>query len=165
MRNLLFITALLIGSLACQLPEIPTAPRINFSPDVHLYEWALSDGSGEIAGEAFLRQRGGGVVTCAGAGVVAYPAGPWVDAWVKANDPYWRSNMFEEELHPDLFGYTRHTTCRNDGTFVFRNMPAGDWFITTTVTWWIPGRYGGTEGGVLTRRVSVANDLVEIIIN
>src|SRR5262245_20885928 len=71
MRFLLGITFLVLAITGCahRPPAQVTTP---FEPAAHVAY--LSTGSGTLTGQGFLRQRGGGVVTCAGSEVYVFPA-------------------------------------------------------------------------------------------
>ena len=88
---------------------------------------------GRVEGDGFLRQRGGGVVTCAGSEV-------------------WLLRLTEEEragllgsmilLGGDLRGRFRDKSdpfatavCGVDGRFIFDNVPHGTYGVVTTVEW------------------------------
>jgi hypothetical protein len=48
-----------------------------------------------------------------------------------------------------------------NGRFVFKNVPPGEYFITTKVIWEAPTGYKGSlqpQGGTITKRVPVKND-------
>ncbi len=54
-----------------------------------------------------------------------------------------------------------------DGRFKFESVPAGEYFVTTTIIWEIPSRSGlQRQGGLVTKRISVEDGQeIEIIIH
>lgn len=144
----LTVALLLLAGCAAPPPPAPMDLQSQFSPqDVQAF---LGIGTGAVKGQGFLRQRGGGVVTCAGAPVQLIPATPY----------------FREFLHQLRIGrrpgpdqsldsyrtYFRRSNCDAQGNFEFDNLPAGSWFVMTEVRWTV-GHL--PQGGVLLREISV----------
>lgn len=117
----------------------------------------LADGSNTIKGNAFLRQRGGGVVTCAGQSVVLVPATKYaierfrmlygtVDSGVS-------DDRRDHAFVPDSSEY-RHmiktTKCDAQGNFTFERVADGEFFISVLVTWSVGY---SPQGGSLMQRV------------
>lgn len=163
------LTLLVIGGallLNCEVPPPPDPPDpapVVWAPVVpEDYVWSLdgSDGAGQILGSALLRQRGGGVVTCAGEVVLLWPSGPWSDEWMQKNIPTGFREVLSEiplsEVSP-LFGeYGRSMICDAQGEFIFDDVPVGTWYLMTNVIWMVPGRFGGYRvGGTLVERIHV----------
>ncbi|MWD27716.1 hypothetical protein E0K89_009540 [Aquicoccus sp. SCR17] len=118
------------------------------------------DGRARIEGQAFLRQRGGGVVTCAGSGVLLIPAGGYATELftrVWGNPEGGVAGTFvmgPKTLPPGFLEYTRQSRCDAEGDFVFERVPDGTYFVASQVTWTVPGSYL-PEGGVVGRRIAV----------
>lgn len=122
-------------------------------------------GSAVVAGQAFLKTRGGDVKTGAGNAVYIMPVTSYstfaydqrsADAPLSQPDP--RMNAF-----------TRETAADASGRFSFKNVPNGNYYIKTSVTWEVPtgGKYSymSTQGGDLWKTVRVENDeSVDVII-
>jgi hypothetical protein len=139
---------LFLAACAAPPPPPPMDLQSQFSP--HDVQAFLASGTGSIKGQGFLRQRGGGVVTCAGAPVQLIPATPY----------------FREFLHQLQIGrrpgpdqsldsyrtYFKRSNCDAQGNFDFENLPAGPWFVMTDVRWTVGNM---PQGGVLLREVSV----------
>lgn len=96
-----------------------------------------------VSGQAFLRQRGGGVVTCAGARVRLLPS-PEADVG-----------------HDRRCRACRETVCDAQGRFRFDGVPARAWILSTEVRWVVAGF---TEGGVLTEILAVKPGRNEIVL-
>jgi hypothetical protein len=120
----------------------------------------LEPGDGRITGSALLRQRGGGVVTCAGNEVFLVPSTPSVSAELE------RIFGGEEGYRPHG-GYStgiggtmvappepnRRSICNPQGSFVFNNVGAGRWHVITTVIWEAGSAY---QGGTLLGTTQIA---------
>jgi hypothetical protein len=75
-----------------------------------------------------------------------------------------RSGKRVENFDPVWRDIVRRTTANGQGEFVFREVPAGDWYVLTWNTWNAGGSYLW-QGGYLGQLVSVPPDgTVESII-
>jgi hypothetical protein len=115
----------------------------------------LQPGANTIKGNAFMRQQGGGVVTCAGSTVMLIPATAYATARVRA--VYGTASLAQRPVRftPDYALYeqlTRKTRCDAQGHFVFDSVADGEFFALTQVLWVIAGRQ---QGGYLIQHVSV----------
>lgn len=115
-------------------------------------EWAPYQGTGDgaIEGQAFLRQQGGGVVTCAGDEVLIFPATPSMQRMV-ARIRAERSRV-DLSASPSYARGGRKTICDAQGNFRVDGLPPGEWFVNTDVIWTV-GYY--QQGGGLIGRVTV----------
>ena len=130
-------------------------------------------GTNTIKGNAFLRQKGGGVVSCAGSEVLLIPKGAYSTermerlfgiATVKGYNPagFGRRAPAAPE---GFFSATRETTCDIDGKFEFKNLSAGSYFITTDVFWTASSYFSPPQGGNLMVPVTFAgNDEVRNVV-
>lgn len=138
----------------CAQPVQQLGPRV--VPIATPYDQAeatalLVPGTATIQGSAFLRQRGGGVVTCAGSVVRLIPATAYARARATALYGPTQSGIAREALKfdPDPAAYEttlRTTKCDAQGKFSFENVAAGAFLVQTLVTW----RVGAAmQGGAL----------------
>lgn len=148
---------------ACATPPSPPPTWSSHSPENEATEYApyFTNGSGAITGQAFLMQRGGGVVVAAGQVVTLDPAtSTGIEWWNKAGTNY----QFKELTHPSTsFQKARKTEVADaSGKFTFSNLPAGKYFVRTILTWEVP--YHGMQGGVLGEIVEVKDNQVKNLI-
>jgi hypothetical protein len=116
------------------------------------HETFRSSGSASITGQAFLRQQGGGVVTCAGSKVVLFPATPYFREFVG----HLRAGRIPEVSPTSgAGGIAKRGQCDAQGNFAFTSLPAASWLVVTEVTW-IAGRYSSQQGGPLIREVAIS---------
>lgn len=127
------------------------------------------DGNNTVTGQAFLTQRDGGVVTCAGRSVIIYPN---VAYFLVARD-----GLQDVQFNKELSALKQGTQCDAQGNFEFEGIANGEWIIETSVSWEvakvgyigaysIPSiysfgyyyRYNDKQGGFMRKRVSVSND-------
>lgn len=110
----------------------------------------IKAGTGALAGQAFLRQQGGGVVTCAGSQVMLFPATPYfreVLLIMRSGDTPIINRQF-----PEMAVLDRRSQCDAQGNFVFTGLPAGRYIVLTQVQWMV-GYHA--QGGVVGREVDV----------
>jgi hypothetical protein len=116
-------------------------------------------GRAKIEGQAFLRQRGGSVVTAAGNTVNLIPASTYArERFAKI----YNGRKFAETLLPadtrdaSYVHMMRSTIADAQGNFVFDNVAPGEYFVQTQVTWSVPGRYL-LEGGSMWELVKIGD--------
>lgn len=97
------------------------------------------EGTATIQGSALIRQRGGGVVNCAGKSVALIPSGAYARErkrilYGMATSPGYfnfAANVFGGKMPEDApqqyFAYARAARCDVDGRFEFKNVALGSW--------------------------------------
>jgi hypothetical protein len=150
MRKLAILIVLALAACVAVTPP----PAWDPMTDAYEAEYAhyLGVGGAVLNGQAFLTQRGGGVVYAAGRTVTLDPAtSVGAEWWSKAGTNYqWRDSM------PDSpsFGKARRTTVADGtGRFRFADLPPGWYYVRTDVTWEAP--YHGIQGGLVGQLVEV----------
>lgn len=122
----------------------------------------LSEGKNTIHGSAFIRQGGGGIVTCAGGPVELVPATDYASARVyalygstqKGYNSVKGGKRVDFKNEPPLYDtLTRTATCDAQGFFKFDKVADGDFYIASIVVWEV-GRFN-YQGGALMQRVTV----------
>lgn len=153
---LLAATAVLAAACA------PTAPLVVHTPfDPEAGAWSAARGTGSIAGQGFLRQQGGGVVTCAGAEVAAVPVTSYSTErmtllYGRVDQGFNPVPPFGRQLAESPQGYQaqmRRTRCDAQGRFRIGELPPGEYYVITTVTWMVGN---SQQGGGLMARVRLA---------
>lgn len=160
LANVLSMSAVLALSVAC-------APNNNSAVNQHRKVINLQytedmvapyniSGKGSLNGQAFLRQQGGGVVTCAGEDVRVLPdVAPTREGnrGIAQGDivNYLSDGMRVSVKWPKAF---RTGTCDADGRFSFSGLADGRWSVMTIVQWRVGYR---EQGGVLQSFFEVKN--------
>ncbi|MCF7971812.1 MAG: hypothetical protein K9L22_11700 [Methylococcaceae bacterium] len=90
----------------------------------------LKKGLNKVTGQAFLRQKGGDIVTCAGEIVTLHPNTDYFNYVYSISEHYIKHKQFENEA-----SLVKQTKCDAQGDFEFYNVPEGEWVIKTTVQW------------------------------
>ena len=151
----ILITMFLLS--ACAAPQ-PVQMQSTF--DAELHKPFIQDGTGSIKGQGFLRQQGGGVVTCAGNPATMYPATQFfkeaVSILAAGREPQQGTNLNE--------GYgklLKTSQCDAQGNFTFTGLPAGNWLVLTEVVWVIGHQ---RQGGVLMREVTVGDGEAQVLL-
>lgn len=169
MRNALafVIAASLAGCASMQPVTIASA----FNPaDV---AWSQGPGTGTITGQAFFQTRGGQPRTCAGQSVALVPDSPHtrerIRAFYGAGDSGYRpATVPDPKFMPDeqlaILEFVRMASCDAQGNFEFTALPAGRYYVTTSISWVLPGHYFVSEGGRLMRAVDLDEGEAERVI-
>jgi hypothetical protein len=140
---------------------MPIATTTTFSPSEVAFINAR--GAATVAGQAFLRQAGGGVVTCAGTEVELLPAGDFAKERITLG--YGNVNggrlgslvgLSQEGVDPRYLSMVRTATCDADGNFEFKNVADGEYYVLSRVTWIVPGSMF-PEGGNMAKLIQVRN--------
>jgi len=112
-------------------------------------------GTAKVTGQAFLRTSSGDVKYAAGSRVSLVPVTSISNQW------YYQWYLVENHINPEKVvakADTRHlaikrrTKADGEGKFTFRNIPAGEYFINTSVVWKVDQN---TVGGFISNKVSI----------
>jgi hypothetical protein len=137
--------------------------RVRAPFDEAMAKTLLLPGTGTIKGNAFLRQNGGGVVTCAGSTVSLIPATGYAKErmmmiYGSYESGYTQSAEFK--FHDDnnsYFVHTRTTKCDSQGNFEFGNVAAGEFYVSTIVSWTVGY---ARQGGALMHKYTITDGRV-----
>ncbi len=100
-------------------------------------------GSASLIGQAFLRQNGGGIVTCAGAPVVLMLDSLYV---LEARLALAKGEAITPEVSQHLYSSILHrTTCDARGNFAFTGIVPGHYAVSTEVAWTVGNEPQGGE--------------------
>jgi hypothetical protein len=108
------------------------------------YEPYLKTGTGSIEGQAFAKTLGGDVKFAAGNTIACTPVTSYSEEWF-ATAVLRERRMVPGDPREEK--YIRHTTADGFGNFLFENLPAGTYFITTNIVWYVPSKYGFQRTG------------------
>jgi hypothetical protein len=151
------LSCLMLTATACA----PTLMQVSLSPaDVEAATAMLSPGTSTVKGSALIRQRGGGVVTCAGNDVFLIPATGSATSELRrvfgddkgyvprGGDPLMGGGKLVVPPKPN-----RQGVCNAQGFFTFANLRAGKWYVMTTVVW---SAGNESQGGTMLGTAEVA---------
>jgi hypothetical protein len=163
MKNIAFALVLTAGLLGCVTVKPPQWNSVGDAADAE-YAPYLKAGTSTLAGQAFLTQKGGGVVKAAGRTVTLDPAtsvgNEW---WTKAGKMY--VHRYQTPPSPAFKKARRTTTADAEGRFKFSDLPPGKYYVRTEVTWEIGG-YNPTQGGLVGQLVEIeAGKTKEVVLN
>lgn len=157
-KTLLLIASLVLISCGPQTQKIEVSVPFDRSAAAYINK----KGTAKISGQAFLRRRGGGVVTCAGQNVYLFPATDYANERMMGiygtTGKGYRSAKsagYNEAESEDYYSYNRQTTCDAEGDFEFSGVADGDYYVTASVLWQVNDYY--YEGGNLMESVSIRN--------
>lgn len=141
--------------VSCATIVSACAPRekqvISVAFDAAQHKAYAGQGSGKLVGQAFLRQQGGGVVTCAGSPVMMAPDTPYFQEMIKVSKAG-KAPIAGSEME-SAKATIKSTVCDAQGNFVFDKLPPGRWFVGTDVRWTVGYN---TQGGSVFKAVTVA---------
>lgn len=165
-----------------QAPILTYNMQNNF--DFDQAERLMKKGKNTVIGNAFLRQNGGGIVTCAGSEVTLIPATEYAKERLrrlysgtdKGYNPIVVKGflqygpLMQYEFIPTPNRYSalmKRTVCDSTGHFKFTDITDGEFFVTTSVVWQVPSQNGMVpNGGSLMQRVVLQKgETKEIIMN
>lgn len=153
MRQLVVLC--LLASLAACMPQANLAPQPRqVAFDASEFAPYASAGTAAIAGQAFLKTRGGDVKYGAGNRVVLMPATRYTAEW-------WQRSVTGGALleHGDTRAdaYRRESVTDGEGRFAFDSLPAGDYFVVSSVNWEVvASRWASsTQGGLVGQQIHV----------
>lgn len=137
--------------------------RITF-PE-HEYQGLVKSGTAIVKGQAFLKTRGGDVKMAAGNEIILNPVTSYSNEWYEKE--YIQGKPLVE-ADSRLWKYVIKTVADGSGRFTFKNVPAGQYYVTTRVTWEAATGYHGAlqvQGSVVTKRITVNDgDDIEVIL-
>jgi hypothetical protein len=114
-------------------------------------------GTSSIIGQGFLRQNGGGVVTCAGSTVILSPDLPPIRQAIDAA----RAGHNVQGTGGVWGNAGRKATCDAQGNFHFDNLPSADWYVVTEVKWSVGySPQGGTLGAPVSTHDGAASQVL-----
>ncbi|MBL3560174.1 hypothetical protein [Rhodovulum sulfidophilum] len=165
MRKLTLIVACM-ALAGCMQTVVETKNPFDPSAGKHI----LANGSGQIDGQAFFRQSGGGVVTCAGEEVRLVPATPYQQERMQiiygSAEGGARTTAFGNvppEIDPRAKTMSRKSVCDADGNFSFPGLAAGDYYVITRAVWSVGS---SAQGGSLSKRIRLRpGEKVRAILN
>ena len=125
----------------------------------------LAEGTATITGSAFLKTKGGEVKLGAGNTVKLFPATDYFKERVKLAGTL-KAFQQLEGYDSRLNKYVRTTTADAQGNFEFKDVPAGEYYASCSITWQIRSGYGvRTTGGQPMVFVSVkAGETVKVVV-
>uniref|UniRef100_UPI003340D977 hypothetical protein n=1 Tax=Castellaniella defragrans TaxID=75697 RepID=UPI003340D977 len=170
-------TALLaIGIAGCAVPQKVAKYTVSAPFDEQAASEQMQPGGGVLRGNAFMRQQGGGVVTCAGSDVMLIPVTDYATerlSRVYGHAPGAGETVYSDirnllgeriEFSPDFPAYkeiARTIKCDGKGEFTFTAIKDGDYYVLTHVLWQVGAL---RQGGALAARAKVNNAASDILI-
>lgn len=133
----LFLRLALLGTVGCALNKGPVDRRAQFDPQ----EYAPYDqpGTSAVEGQAFLRTPGG-VRYGAGSEVYLSPVTSYSKEWWSQATV--RDVKFSSGADSRASKYTKVAVADLEGRFSFAELPAGDYFLVSSVFWAVPDSDG-----------------------
>ncbi len=159
------ISLFLNGCINTPLAKVPVY-KLDKNFDSEQAKLQLEKGNNTIKGSALIKQRGGGIITCAGNIIYLVPKTNYAQErmfYIYGND----ENGFNKSSYsfiPDESEYyklTKSTICDTQGYFKFEKIKDGEYYIITTIQWLVGYNQ---QGGSLMKKVSVSNEEIKDIV-
>jgi len=148
---------------SCATMPQPKISRMTF-PEQE-YQNLQKSGSAVVKGQAFLKTRGGDVKVAAGNEVILNPVTSYSNEWYEKGYVL-QMNLVEPD--PRLWNYMKKTVADGSGRFVFKDVPPGEYYVTTVITWEAATGYQGAlqvQGGTVTNKITVNDgDEIDVIV-
>lgn len=128
--------------------------KVQSTFNVSEYEKYRGEGTAKVVGQGFLRQNGGGVVTCAGAGVFAFPATAYMREINAASRAGQMLGPFDPSASAVVDAAAKRSVCDAQGNFELSGLKAGTWIIVTKVQWTVGY---SQQGGQVDTEISLAD--------
>jgi len=161
------ISSMLLGGCATAPKQIEIALHNSFDADAReTAQKLLQKGNNTIEGNALIRLRDGGVVTCAGYTVSLVPVTAYASERMRhiygSTTRGFRDLTLNPNIEflpdtPEYRQFAKEVTCDAQGDFVFRNISDGAFYVVTRITWEVPvsRNVSSWYGGYLMQRVTV----------
>lgn len=152
MRGLIVVALLVLGGCASAPGVFSEIQRPPF-PEAE-YAQLPREGDGVVTGQVFMRTVGGDVIVGAGSEVILNPVTSYSTFWYENDYSAGGRRLSPHDPRADAWIIT--TQADGEGRFTFRNVPAGDYYVVSRVTWGVARSYGiAQQGGWIAKRITV----------
>ena len=138
------------------MEPVQLVQRIPFPIEEYQKLPKMGTGTATVRGQAFLKTRGGDVKYAAGNEIHLLPITSYSNQWYREailpNRPMAKYDPRYKQYITTIMG-------DGEGRFEFKNVPAGNYYLSTIVAWeYIAGRgYSYPTGGNIVKKISVEN--------
>ncbi|MCP4263356.1 MAG: carboxypeptidase-like regulatory domain-containing protein [Planctomycetes bacterium] len=121
----------------CGEAEIKQVERTTF--EASEYKSLDKEGGGTVTGRALIKTRSGDIKTLAGETVRLHRKGIYSDQWFELAS---NRKVYKAAYDYRLEDYVFMTIADDDGRFTFKDVPAGEYNLTTKISWFTPDDVG-----------------------
>lgn len=148
------LSGFILGSIALVSACAPMQPAPVAYPPFPESEYAKLQKTGDatVTGQVFMKTRGGDVKVGAGSEILLIPVTSYSRVFYSAYLADRPVSNHDERVK----AYTIRTQADGTGSFRFKNVPPGKYYLTGDVVWEAPTRYGMTrQGGLIAKEIAV----------
>jgi hypothetical protein len=120
-------------------------------------------GQGAVTGSAFLKTRGGEVRLGAGNSVVLIPVTDYTREYVEHRLLASPTALRIENIAPGLNVYVREKTADAQGGFRFEQIPRGDYFVASYISWLVSAETSSGGWGVAVAHLD-SSETVDVVV-
>jgi hypothetical protein len=159
MREMVIFGLIALVLVGCAIPQ-PVSMQTSFDRKEHMP--FIQAGTNTVRGQAFLRQQGGGVVTCAGIEVHLLPSTSYFREFMR-HVRAGKKPQASGKVGAEFASIWKKAQCDAQGNFVFHDLANGTWFVATDVQWTVGY---SLQGGKLLKEVTVADgETVQVLLS
>lgn len=147
-----------VGISGCAQQQV-----VNYPPfPGHEYAKLKQTGTASVTGQAFLRTKGGDVKVGAGSEILLIPVTTYSQVFYNA----YKAHRPLGPTDPAVKKYTFRTQADATGSFEFKSVPEGNYYVAGDVVWQAPTQWGlSRQGGMLVKGLSVKDgDQVKVML-
>ena len=142
------VVAAALAGCAAPRPAVPMKTLYN---EAQHDPWRV-DGKNTVTGQAFMRQVGGGTVSCAGTTAAIFPDTAFFREMADILGRGGKPDVSAQARPSRDRSTIRNAVCDAQGNFAIEQVPAGRWLLISDVRW-SAGR--SPQGGMLMRPIEV----------
>lgn len=160
MKSVFIGILLTVFLTACS--SVKSVQRIPFPENE--YAQLIKEGRSTVKGQIFMKTVGGDVKYGAGEEVFLNPVTSYSKQWYEVNY-LGRKPLSPKESDSRLKDYMKIKQTNGSGQFEFKNIPAGEYYVVSRVTWRVRANQAIPEGGLIAKMIEVnENEEVEVML-
>lgn len=147
-KRIATVFTLAIGLSGCAQQQVVHYPPF----PAQEYAKLKQSGTAAVTGQAFLRTKGGDVKVGAGSEILLIPVTSYSQVFYNA----YKTRQPLGPNDPAVKQYTLRAQADGTGSFEFKAVPEGSYYLAGDVVWQAPTQFGlARQGGMIVKEISV----------